>query len=506
MRLSQIKKNESEGSKEKFRIVGLDDEAGVIKTLKVILEREGYEFKGFTDHKKALEDIKNNKFDLLILDYLLDNINARQVVEILRGFNKELYILLLTGHSECAPPLETLEKNEIQGYCTKSNDLGQLLLLVKSAYKSISMMNEIKLTRNGLNCILKAVPQIYQLQPIDIILEEILKNLLKIINSNNAFILADNIIGDSINEKKSFYSGIGKFNIDIDTFTVMFNPLHMIYAGSARMQQQIVRHEEGIFFPLINDKRETIGVIYVEVADDKNLSILEIFANHAASSINNAFLHSLLNIKNTELKKTYEIISSRYKETIDTLRLTVDAKDEYTCGHSDRVARYAVEIGKCFNLSDYDLNLLRISGTFHDIGKIGTADDILLSDRRLSTEEYQEIKKHPLTGAKILSALSMFEEIVPLVMCHHERIDGMGYPNGIKGNQIPFLARILSISDAFDAMTTNRAYRQKMTFTDAVAQLQNGSGTQFDADVVDKFIELLNSGKVQIDSMSLDKT
>ena len=123
----------------------------------------------------------------------------------------------------------------------------------------------------------------------------------------------------------------------------------MVYAGEARMHKQKVQYEDGVFFPLINDKRECMGVIYVELHNDKNTNILEIFASQAASSINNAFLHSLLNIKNDELHKTYEIIKARYEETIDTLRLTVDAKDDYTSGHSDRVARYAVEIGKCFD-------------------------------------------------------------------------------------------------------------------------------------------------------------
>ena len=204
MRLSKIKKVELANIKEKFRIIGIDDEIGVIKTLKVVLEKYGYEFEGYTDHEEAIEKIKNNHYDLLILDYLLDNINGSQIVELIRKFNKELYILLLTGHSESVPPLETLEKNDIQGYCTKSNDQSQLLLLVKSAYNVVVMMNEIRLTQNGLNSILKAVPKIYQLQPIDVILEEVLNNLLQIVNANNAFILVDNIWGMKEVQRKAF--------------------------------------------------------------------------------------------------------------------------------------------------------------------------------------------------------------------------------------------------------------------------------------------------------------
>ena len=153
------------------------------------------------------------------------------------------------------------------------------------------------------------------------------------------------------------------------------------------------------------------------------------------------------------------------------------------------------------HLNEKDLDLLRVAGIFHDIGKIGTADDILLSGRKLSELEFQEIKKHPITGANILSALSMFKDIVPLVMFHHEREDGMGYPNGLKGDEIPFLAKILAVADAFDAMTSNRAYRQKLSLDDAVAQLIKGSGSQFDSEVVDQFIGLLKSGIVQLDDL-----
>jgi len=498
MRLSHIKNENTKNTKKSFKIVGIDDEIGVIKTLKVILEREGYEFTGFTDHNQAIESIKNNHYDLLILDFLLDNIDAKQVVSIIRGFNKDLYILLLTGHSESAPPMETLEKNDIQGYCTKSDDTSQLLLLVKSAFKSVFMMNDIKLTRNGLKNILKSVPEIYQLKPIDIILKEILKNLLLIIKSTDAFILVDNIIEDE-ESKKSFYKGIGKYDTNMETFAELFNPLCLMGAGSARLQMQATRFEEGVFFPLMSSQRESIGVMYADIDDDEDINLIELFSIQAASSINNAFLHSLLNIKNTELSKTYEIIRTRYEETIDTLRLTVDAKDEYTRGHSDRVSKYAVQIGKCFSdITQHDLDLLRVGGTFHDIGKIGTTDDILLSDKKLESNEYLEIQKHPTTGAKILSALTMFKDIVPLVMNHHERIDGKGYPSGLNGDQIPFLARILSVADAFDAMTTNRVYRNKLSLDEAILQLEKSAGTQFDAIVVAKFVELIRKGEVEL--------
>ena len=173
------------------------------------------------------------------------------------------------------------------------------------------------------------------------------------------------------------------------------------------------------------------------------------------------------------------------------MRLAVDAKDVYTRGHSDRVAYYAVKIGKSFNLKEEELQKLKAAGIFHDIGKIGIADDILFKTDKLSDAEYDEIKKHPIKGAHILSAVSMFKDIIPLVKHHHERIDGRGYPYGIKGDEIPFLARIVSVADAFDAMTSDRQYRSKLNIDEAKKQLLLNSGTQFDSNVVNNFIALL---------------
>ena len=132
-----------------------------------------------------------------------------------------------------------------------------------------------------------------------------------------------------------------------------------------------------------------------------------------------------------------------------------------------------------------------ISGIFHDVGKIGTADDILLKNQSLNIQEYEEIKKHPLKGAHILSAVSMFKGVVDVVKYHHERIDGLGYPEGISGEHIPLLSRIVSVADAFDSMVSDRQYRSRLDLDDAKTQLIQGKDTQFDAQIVDSFLVIL---------------
>ncbi len=485
-----------------YRILLVDDEPGVIKSLEVLLKHLGYYFKGVTDPLKAIEMVRNERYDMIVLDYIMQPLHGDKVVEKIREFNEDIYILLLTGHKDLAPPLETIKKLAIQGYCEKSDKFDQLILLIESGIKSISQIRTIRRFQMGLNRILQTVPKIYQLQSIDSILEEILKGIMPLVNSEDAFILVDDITS---NNKRVIFKGIGVYQTDLEDFFSKLNPVLMEQTGFARVAKQNVLLDNGVILPLIDGTQKSMGVIYVESSDLKaGVKLLEIFASQAASALNNAFLHSLVNIKNEELNRTYDELRIRYIDTIEVLRLTVDAKDVYTRGHSDRVAYLAVKIGEQFGLPQSDLEILKLGGFFHDIGKIGTADDILLKPGALSSAEYQEIKKHPLKGAHILSAVSMFKEVVPLVRYHHERIDGKGYPDGLKGEQIPFLARILSVADAYDAMTSERQYRSKLNAGEAKKQLIKGRGVQFDAEVVDKFLEIVE--EVEIDQSEIAAT
>lgn len=480
-----------------IKILIVDDEQGIIDSLSIMLRRSGYYFEGVTNPLKAVEKIRDEHFDLMILDYLMVPIHGDEVVRLIRQFNTELYILLLTGHKDLAPPLETIKALDIQGYCEKSDRFDQLQLLVESGVKSINMLNTIKQFRDGLNKILEAVPRIYQLQPLGSILEDILAELLPLLNSDSAFILVDNIIVEN-DYKKSIFRGIGKFKADISDFMPMLGSQLLEDIGKAKITRNVTYTPEGVIVPLINEFNDCIGVIYVESIDNpvRDLSggckLIQIYAAQAASSLTNAFLHSLVNMKNEELSRTYEQLRIRYMDTIEALRQVVDTKDEYTRGHSDRVSFYSVKIGQAMGLNEDDIESLRIAGLFHDIGKMSITDDILLKSESLSMKEYEEIKKHPIKGARILSVLSMFKVVVPIVKCHHERIDGEGYPEGLKGTQIPFLARIISVADAFDAMMSDRHYRSRLDLKSAIKQLIEGSGTQFDPDVVHCFVSMLD--------------
>lgn len=318
-----------------YKIIAVDDEEGIIDSLSIFLKRSGYEFTGVTDPLEAIERVKSEHFDLMILDFIMIPIHGDKVVEEIRKFNKELYILLLTGHKDLAPPLETIRRLDIQGYCEKGDKFDQLLLLIESGIKSIAQMNEIK--------------------------------------------------------------------------------------------------------------------------------------------------------------KINENLEKAYLESIETLRYTVEAKDAYTRGHSDRVSEFSVLIGKKVNLPNQDLKLLQIGGLFHDIGKLGVPDSILLKESKLTDDEYSEIKNHPSIGAHILSTATIFKDIIPIVKHHHERYDGHGYPGQLQGTNIPYLARITAIADSFDAMTSKRTYRDSLPLETVISEFERCKGTQFDPELTDVFLDILKN-------------
>ena len=188
-----------------------------------------------------------------------------------------------------------------------------------------------------------------------------------------------------------------------------------------------------------------------------------------------------------------EYLRRVYLDTVKTIANCLEAKDVYTRGHSKRVTDYALQLAKAISLPSEMLYSIHLSGLLHDIGKIGIPETILNKNSDLTTEEYNQIKLHPKISIHILKPIIHDEQIIANIRHHHERFDGRGYPDGQAGENIPLGARILSVADAFDAMTSTRAYRKAMTKGQAICELENNTSTQFDPALTTIFIGLLNS-------------
>lgn len=201
----------------------------------------------------------------------------------------------------------------------------------------------------------------------------------------------------------------------------------------------------------------------------------------------------LMNVAFMKLNEEIQELKKEQKKNSETMcrsmLLALDAKDQYTYEHSTRVAYYSLTLGKELGLSETQLYDLEMSGLFHDLGKIGTPDSILNKPTRLNEEEFEIMKLHPIRSGDILEGFKDFKEVAKIVRHHHERYDGRGYPNGLKGEDIPLFSRILLIADTFDAMTSSRAYRKGLPYSTAFSELEEFSGSQFDPGLVSLFIE-----------------
>lgn len=329
------------GENRDVSILALDDDPVMTLTLQSYFQNAGYDVDVENDPVAAVERVRGGRYDILLLDFLMTPICGDQVVERIRQFNTDLFIILLTGHKSMAPPIKTIRALDIQGYYEKSDRFDQLELLVESCVKSIHQMR-------------------------------------------------------------------------------------------------------------------------------------------------------LIRQQNTALTESNQKLRESYSELIRILRLTVDARDIYTRGHSDRVSCYAERLARAMGRDEDYCERVRVAGLFHDIGKLGIPDGILLKDDALTDAEYAVIKEHPLRGYEMLSSVSAFQSIAPIVRSHHERWDGLGYPDGLSGTDIPEEARVIAVADSFDAMTSTRRYREGRDLNYAIRELEQGCGTQFDADIVPKFLELLD--------------
>lgn len=480
----------------------LDDDRNILEALSANFRAKGFDVVTQENPLKALEEMERQHYDILILDFIMAPICGDEVVARLRKFDNRVYVIMLTGHKELAPPLNTIRELDIQGYCEKSSRFDQLELLVESCVKCIKHINTIYQYQDGLSSILASIPHLHQMLPLEELSEQILVELKLLTTSLDCFVWVkpDNVLTelDMVNLPENIYLGAGEFEKSFFEFEKEDYPKVTGMIQQSLNEQRILYQEEDqiLLVPLLGKREVILGILGAkmpELPDMTLKSLLSVYAEQVSTALHNTLLKILLDANNKRLTDMNKRLRDSYMQTVEALRLLVDAKDLYTRGHSDRVSFYAVELAKQIHADRAFINRIRIAGLLHDIGKIGVSDAILSKPEKLTEEEFSKIKKHPAMGANILSCMDMFCAAGDIVCAHHERYDGGGYPNHLKGEEIPLESRIITIADAFDAMMSDRHYRKKLSFEQAVSQLNEGKGSQFDAHLVEAFLEVLEN-------------
>ncbi|MFH1715364.1 MAG: HD domain-containing phosphohydrolase [Elusimicrobiota bacterium] len=259
--------------------------------------------------------------------------------------------------------------------------------------------------------------------------------------------------------------------------------------GEKTFFKQIEPMAPEIFVPMSFNER-LVGILMIgeklsgEKYDEDDINLLRVIGNETAIALSNAL--------------SYSNLKRNYLGTVKSLSKAIEAKDIYTRGHSERVVRYAVIIGREMALNRDEIEILEFGGLLHDIGKIAINERILRKTTDLTKEEFENIKAHPLLGENIIAPISFLENIKGIVRHHHERWDGKGYPDGLIKDKIPILARIIQVADTFDAITSSRSYREARSFDEAVREIDKCAGTHFDPQIVYYLMRALRKNMVAI--------
>jgi HD-GYP domain-containing protein (c-di-GMP phosphodiesterase class II)/DNA-binding NarL/FixJ family response regulator len=439
-----------------------------------------------------------NSIDIVLIDLRLPGVSGKRIAwNLLTAFPYELILFIITGFEHEWDRTDALEHG-IASYFIKGKFNPDDLLRhmneatarkVEKRYTELSSSMLLKLYKftnklislDSLNDVLDAVIEMLQS------VTGCLRISIMLLSADSKYLYIKRAIGLDKEIVRSTKLKVGE-----NVAGKAFSERQVITSDLTRINRSLFSYSEKDPFmsiPLLEvphrKGKKPIGVINLtnkswgEGFSENEKRLLTYIANSASIAIKSE-------LRNEALEKN----------AIDTLILlinVIEARDKYTRGHSIRVGEYAAEIARRFGFNDYEVKEILYAGQLHDIGKIEIPDSILLKKAKLTENEYKVIKRHPITSKRIVDHLSYFHSIKGLFLHHHERYDGNGYPDGIGDDNIEIGARILAVADAYDAMTSDRPYRNAMTHQQACEILRQERGKQFDPRCVDVFLEYINS-------------
>jgi putative nucleotidyltransferase with HDIG domain len=511
----KIKTSQGDIMKENYRILIADDNESLCQVLEELLIEEGYDVTIAHRGDDALVELQRQPHHLALIDIRMPGLNGMEVLQEIKTTFPGTDVIIITSHASVDSVVEALRLGAHDYMIKPFDDLDIVSHVVRRSITKRRLQDENE--------------KLYgELKANNIKLEESVKRLSSLNNTSKAlhsFLELDDLL-------KSFVEIVAN-ELEADRVSLMLldkETNELLIEAAVGLDEQLVRsvrinvgdgiagtvvkkgqsilvkdiesdprieksnndekYNTGSFIsaPIllsvpITYQQKTFGVINVNdkrtggVFTDDDLNFVSNLASQAAVAIMNVQI--MEDLRNTHF------------EAITALAEALEAKDSVTRNHSDRMLRFAIQIAGRLGLNEDRKEGLRYLAVLHDIGKIGIPEHILLKPGKLTDEEYSVMKQHPVIGAQLVQKVSFLSEIAPLIHAHHEQYDGNGYPQGLSGSDIPIESRIVSVLDAFDAMTSDRPYRQSIGLDRAIQELKDFAGSQFDPCVVEEFITIL---------------
>ena len=474
-----------------INILVVDDEDHICEIIEEALSSENYNLVVMSDPKKALDYIETHQIDLVLSDLKMGEFSGTEILERTQKIHNDAIVILMTAHPTVKTAISVLKKGAYD-FLVKPFKLELLKTTIKRALEHQQVTRENVRLRGQVE-------------------------FLKIVNANTTGVEIDKILEMVVESCKNELDAIAVGLIEVDPKTG--EPLNSYSATDLPEQKEIVCDEDTLskFLrsrrskPIIEAQRikskTNLGVrifIYQPILIRKTLhGIINIIIESRFGQVTPGQLDILSILTNSAAtamanNTLYKDLQQSYLEAIHGLANAIEARDNYTAGHTDRVSILAGKLADAMGWDEQQKYSLIMGCTLHDIGKIGVPDNILNKPSMLTEDEVRIMREHPKVGLKIISGVDLFKAAKPYIIAHHERWDGKGYPNNLKGEDIPIEGRLLSVVDTFDAILSDRPYRKGSTVPEAVLELLKYKGVQFDPAIVDVFINVLRQGKVDL--------
>lgn len=449
------------------KILVIDDDQISLKNAKHILETE-YEVYCATSGEEGLDFLKNNKVSLVLLDLMMPNMSGMDVLKTIREDSSmaTTRVAILTGSEDKSSSTDAVRQG--------------VLDIIKKPFSAEDLLQRVG----------KAISSSKK------------EKILVVDDERINQMLTKKMLGERY-DVECISSGAEAISfLEHNTPHLVLLDLHMPNMSGLEVMAEMQTREN----------MRNIPVIFI-TADNEQKTELEIFKAGAMDYIQKPFIPEIVmrrisrvlelyrlqnslqdevEVKTAELLESNRKVKSLSRQVMVALAETIDAKDKYTNGHSARVAEYSREIGRRMGKTTEEIDSIFYIGLLHDIGKIGVPNEIISKPARLTDKEYDIIKTHPGIGARILDSISEMPDLAIGAHWHHERFDGKGYPDGLAGYDIPEIARIIGVADAYDAMTSNRAYRSYLPQQVVREEIVKCAGTQFDPAIADVMIRMID--------------
>jgi putative nucleotidyltransferase with HDIG domain len=468
------------------RVLVVDDEKFIRDIIADFLGMEGYIVRTAEDGSSAVTELERARYDMVISDLKMPRMGGLDLLKEVSKAHPDTLTVIMTGFGTVETAIDAMKRGAYD-YILKPFKVEEVVHIVQRGLEKRRLTAENLRLREALS-LYKVSEAIAASLSLDEVIATLTDGALSEVRADLVTTWLDDGEGGyfqrSLSPAAHLPAGEELGQLDATRIVELLKMGAPVVEHGARARELFAEHparqvSSAAVVPLKMRDRLIgwIAVISLNASrrfDEGQRKLLSMMASRAAAAIENARL--------------YQDLQATFQQTIQSLARTIDRMDHYTSGHSERVARYAVALARWLGLPEQDIEVVRHSALMHDIGKIGCVMN-LNKPGKLTLDEYEIFKRHPVYGREILDPIRFLGPVVPGVYLHHERWDGRGYPLGLGKNDIPLIARIISIADTYDAMTSDRSYRRALPHDVTVTEIERCSGTQFDPDLAGTFVD-----------------